>query len=215
MEARRQCLLDAYQITECPNCRKTLISEGPGGIQQILCNLHNEGGLQENLDILPMLTEESYLKAYPDERKARAFLEFCHAGDAQAVAEMIKFSKEAEEEDEDEHGPSMEQVYRYQDPIGNMQSGLHAAVQSGSREVALLLLLMASELPLTEFPAEVFQEAETMGIMREEGAESTGLADIRTLRDAEGKTAEDLAREMLAEGNAIWNGWIGNGRLAR
>ena len=213
MSARRQCLLDAYQITECPNCRKALTSEGPGGAQQILCSLHNEGGLQENLDILPMLTEESYLKAYPEERKARAFLEFCHAGDAQAVAEMIKFSKEASD-DEDEHGPSMEHVYRYQDPIGNMQSGLHAAVQAGSREVAWLLLLMASDMPLTEFPALVFQEAGSIGIMRED-AESARLPDIRTLRDADGHTAEDLAREMLGQGNAIWNGWIGNGRLAR
>lgn len=209
----RQCLLDAYQITECPNCHKTLTSQGADGSQQIVCSLKNEGGVQENLDILPMLTEESHLKAYPEERKARAFLEFCHAGDIQAIIEMIKFSKEASDEEE-EHGPSMDQIYRYQDPIGNMQSGLHAAVEAGSREVVWLLLLMASELPLLEFPAEVFQEAENLGIMREEGPENSGLADIRALRDSDGKTAEDLAREMMSQGNAIWNGWIGNGKLA-
>jgi hypothetical protein len=160
-----------------------------------------------------MLTEESYLKAYPEERKARAFLEFCHAGDIQAIIEMIKFSKEASDHEE-EHGPSMDQIFRYQDPIGNMQSGLHAAVEAGSREVAWLLLLLASELPLMEFPVQVFQEAESLGIMREEGSETNGLTDIRALRDAEGKTAEDLAREMLSQGSAIWNGWIGSGKLA-
>jgi hypothetical protein len=160
-----------------------------------------------------MLTEESYLKAYPEERKARAFLEFCHAGDLQAIIEMIKFSKEAGDGG-DEQGLSMDEIYRYQDPIGNMQSGLHAAVEAGSREVAWLLLLMASDMPLIEFPAEVFQEAEALGVMREEGAEDKPLTDIRALRDADGRTAEGVAQEMMNQGNAIWNGWIGNGKLA-
>jgi hypothetical protein len=199
----RQCLLDAYQIDECPNCHKSLVSEGVNNTQQILCHLNNEGGLQENLDIFPLLKEESYLKAYPEERKARAFLEFCRSGDLQAVIEMIQSSKEDEGED---MGPSMDEIFRYQDPIGDRQSGLHAAVAAGSREIAWLLLLLASELELTEFPPEAFQEVKSMGIMREE---KRGLVDIRTLRDDEGRTAEDVAR-----GLNMWNGWIGNARLA-
>ena len=105
----------------------------------------------------------------------------------------------------------MDEIFRYQDPIGDRQSGLHAAVTAGSREIAWLLLLLASELELTEFPPEVFQEAEGLGIMREK---KRGLVDIRTLRDEEGRTAEDVARELANQGNSMWNGWIGNARLA-
>jgi hypothetical protein len=125
---------------------------------------------------------------------------------------MLKESEdedESEEEDEEPAGRHIgpDELLRYQDPIGDMQSGLHAAVQGGSREVAWLLLLLASELPLTEFPATVFQEAEAIGIMR---GDLTGKVDIRSLKDINGKSAEDLAREM----GGVWRGWIGNARLA-
>jgi len=198
-----QCLLDAYQVHECPHCNKTLTSASEDGVQQLLCNLNNEGGLQESLDILPLLTEESYLKAYPEERKARAFLEFCREGDLQAIIDMIRPDSDAE--DEDQQGGNNIDLLRYQDPIGDMQSGLHAAVIAGSREVAWLLLLLASDLDLLEFPPQVFQEASALGIMR---GDTYGKVDIRTLRDAQDRTAEDLATEV------IWNGWVGCGRLA-
>lgn len=198
--------MDAYTITECPNCAKNIASTSPAENQQILCDLNNEGGFQENLDILPLLTEESYLKAYPEERKCRAFLEFCREGDVQAIVELLN-----DNDDEDDEGSMQEgrkiDVLRYQDQIGDMQSGLHAAVMGGSREVAWLLLLLASELDLLEFPAGVFQEAEALGVMREE---STGKVDIRSLRDAHGRTAEQLAAEV----DGVWVGWPGTGRLA-
>lgn len=101
----------------------------------------------------------------------------------------------------------MDRILRYQDPIGGMQSGLHAAVQAQSREVAWLLLLLASNLDLAEFPPLVFQEAAAMGIMR---GLTEDKVDIRSLRDAEGRTAEDVAREV----GGVWVGWVGNGRLA-
>jgi hypothetical protein len=34
--------------------------------------------------------------------------------------------------------------------------------------------------------------------------------DIRSLRDANGKTAEDIAKEV----GGVWIGWTDNGRLA-
>jgi|TARA_R110002003_G_scaffold104_21_gene8346 hypothetical protein len=123
---------------------------------------------------------------------------------------------EVEEDDEDEEMTDSDQpdkevgidrMLRYQDPIGEMQSGLHAAVQAQSREVAWLLLLLASNLSLMEFPPLVFQEAEAMGIMR---GLTEDKVDIRSLRDANGKTAEDLANEI----GGVWVGWTGNGRLA-
>jgi hypothetical protein len=36
------------------------------------------------------------------------------------------------------------------------------------------------------------------------------LVDIRSLRDAGGRSAEDVAAQ---EGGVVWTGWVGNGRL--
>ncbi|KAL1310868.1 hypothetical protein AAFC00_001100 [Neodothiora populina] len=209
-----QCLLDSYQITECPHCNQTLLSISPSGTQQILCTLHNEGGIQEGLDILPLLAEESYLRAYPEDRICRAFLDFCREGDVTAIVELLKSCDEEDLESDDDmdEGPpvakkSADQILRYQDPIGEMQSGLHAAVAGGSREVAWLLLLLASNLPELEIPALVYQEAGALGIMR---GDQEGKVDIRSLKDAEGKTAEQLAAEI----GGVWIGWPGSGRLA-
>ncbi|KAF2083253.1 hypothetical protein K490DRAFT_60648 [Saccharata proteae CBS 121410] len=205
-----QCLLDAYTVTECPHCGTDISSTGPHGGPQVLCNLNNEGGQQENLDILPILSEEGYLKAFPEERRCRAFLEFCREGDIEALIAML--NDDGEDEDEEDENAMQEEkrqidVLRYQDPMGDMQSGLHAAVSGGSREAAWLLLLLASNLDLSQFPPQVFQEAEALGVMRED---QTGKTDIRTLRDGNGKTAEDLAAEM----GGVWAGWPGTGRLA-
>ncbi|KAH3919348.1 hypothetical protein HBI56_025560 [Parastagonospora nodorum] len=210
------CLLEAYQTTECSNCGKNIASNSSTGAQQVLCNLNNEGGMQQDLDILPLLSEESYLKAYPEDRKCRAFLEFCREGDYKAIIDMLQDDEVDEDDEDEEMGDSdqsgkeevgIDRMLRYQDPIGDMQSGLHAAVQAQSREVAWLLLLLASNYPLLEFPPEVFQEAESMGIMR---GLTEDKVDIRSLKDANGKTAEDIANEI----GGVWNGWTGNGRLA-
>ena len=180
-----------------------MVTTSDEGVQQLLCNLNNEGGLQENLDILPLLTEESYLKAYPEDRKARAFLEFCREGDLHAIVDMLQPDSDGEEDGEDQNT----EFLWYQDPIGDMQSGLHAAVVGGSREVAWLLLLLASNLDLLQFPPEVFQEASALGIMR---GDMTGKTDIRSLRDSQGRTAEEVAQEL----GGVWHGWAGTGRLA-
>lgn len=217
-----ECLLESYEISKCPACSRDITSNTSSGSSatasnaKILVDLNNEGGLQQQIDIFPILQEESYLRAYPEERKSRAFLEFCREGDHRAIVDLLKSCTQTPDDPVD--GEDMEtdftgsskspdEILRYQDPIGDMQSGLHAAAANGHREVAWLLLLLASNYPELEFPALVFQEAATMGIMREDQA---GKADIRTLKDAHGRTAEDVAKET----GVIWNGWIGNGRLA-
>ncbi|CZT14274.1 uncharacterized protein RCC_00249 [Ramularia collo-cygni] len=209
-----ECLLDSYELSTCPKCSTDISSMPASGsassaIPQILVDLNNEGGLQKSLDIFPILQEETYLRAYPEERKCRAFLEFCREGDHQAIADLLLSCGEEDEEDMEESGPSKsaDEILRYQDTFGDMQSGLHAAAANGHREVAWLLLLLASEYPELEFPALVYQEAATLGVMRED---QTGKVDIRSLRDEQGRTAEDIAKEA----GTIWNGWIGNGRLA-
>jgi hypothetical protein len=229
-----ECLLDSYELSKCPACEAEITSHpassssnsnAAGSQPRILVNMNNEGGLQTDIDIFPILQEESYLRAYPEERKSRAFLEFCREGDHKAIVELLNSGDDDESESEDEEegmdvddahsrgnpmsGPSKSpaEILRYQDPLGGMQSGLHAAAANGHREVAWLLLLLASELPQMDFPPLVFQEAAAMGIMRDD---QDGLTDIRSLRDANGRSAEDVA---VQEGGVVWNGWIGNGRL--
>lgn len=219
-----ECLLDSYELATCPHCSRGIISSLPPGslpnnaTEQLIVDLTNEGGVQHQIDIFPILKEESYLRAYPEERKSRAFLEFCREGDHRAIVDLLKSCFQPPDDEGDEDLDAMynrialgiktpDEILRYQDPIGDMQSGLHAAAANGHREVAWLLLLLASELPEMEIPALVFQEAATLGVMREE---QEGKVDIRSLKDAHGRTAEDVAKQF----GVVWNGWIGNGRLA-
>ncbi|MCJ1416200.1 hypothetical protein MMC32_002535 [Xylographa parallela] len=195
-----QCLLDAYQITQCPNCSQNIATVANSGVdEQVLCNLHNEGGLQESLDILPLLAEESYLRAYPEERKARAFLEFCKEGDVQAIFDLLDDDGEEDDGDGAEILVPMEiaDVLQYQDPLGSLYSGLHTAVTSEKVEAIWLLLLIASGLELHRFPPPVLQAAEQLGADRLFGVHSE-LLDIRTLKDADGQTAAMLASPNLS-----------------
>lgn len=210
-QLRRQFLLDAYSMTECPNCGTNLISTTKLGEQQLLCTLKNEGGLQENLDILPILTEESYLKAYPEERKSRAFLEFCGEGDIEAIVDLL--DDQADDNDcEDEEMATAQgvgrstDVLRYQDQIGSMGTGLHVAIQNSRAAVVWLLLLLASTLEMSQFPREVLEAAQNFGLSRED---QSGKADIRTLKDAEGCTAVHLAIRV----GGVWKEWLQSGRL--
>jgi hypothetical protein len=199
-----QCILDAYEVTRCPHCSKDISSTDPSGETQILCNLLNEGGIQERLDILPVLSEELYLKAYPDDRKPRAFLEFCREGDIEAIVDLLKATDEDDEDENEDMDEDMDEgsespidaatVLRYQDPIGEMQSALHLAVISSKASVVWLLLLLASNLEPQHFPAEVKTAAEQLGISRED---QNGKVDIRTLKDGDGKIAAQYVQDSL------------------
>ena len=204
LNLHRQCLLDGYQISNCPACTRPINTISSSGHEQVICNLHNEGGMQPGLDILPILAEESYLKAYPEERKCRAFLEFCREGDVEAIVDLLKAVDDSESEDDDDEGNdsvknedpiesyiplAAADILRYQDPIGSMYSALHIAVISEKVETVWLLLLLASTLE--HIPPEVIDGAETLGISRDD---QTGKPDIRTLVDTDGRTAIQYAQ---------------------
>lgn len=226
-EGIRLCLLDSYTFTECPRCGKDLTTVTEHGSQQVLCNIKNEGGYQAGLDILPLLTEECYLKTFPDERRARAFLEFCREGDIEAIVGLLG-DEDADEEDDEEGDRENEEceddgksgevgkdeeinenridVLRYQDATSSMESALHVAVRHGRVEVAWLLLLLASTLPTSDFPVEVLQAAEQLQIEREDQGDKV---DIRALKDEQGMTAADAATVL----GGTWNDWLASGRL--
>jgi len=174
--------------------------------------LHNEGGLQTNLDILPLLTEEVYLKAYPEERRARAFLEFCREGDVEAIIELLKNPDDGSDSDDDneeemeagedgEERPKLTpaQILLYQDPTGTSHSGLHIAVLAGQVEVIWLLLLLGTPHPARILPIDVFSAADRMGAVQL-GGQLGVTTDIRSLRDAEGLLAKDYVGRGGLEG---------------
>ncbi|KAG6986577.1 hypothetical protein G7Y79_00077g099690 [Physcia stellaris] len=170
------------------------------GQEQVLCNLNNEGGLQEGLDIMPLLVEASYLKTYPEERRGRAFVEFAGEGDVISMIEMLK------EDAEDGGEADAIDLLRYQDPIGDMSSALHAAVSNNNVTVAWLLLWLASSLDTAQFPQEIIAQAQELEMPREA---MVCKPDIRSLQDSNGMTAQQRAATM--EGN--WKEWLNHGWL--
>lgn len=203
---RRECLLDAYSMNECPNCAKNVTQISNTGAQQIPCNINNEGGLQEGIDIMPILVEASYLKAYPEDRKARAFVEFAAEGDVTSMLDMLAEHDGDDEMDGPQQAATNIEVLRYQDPLGGMNSALHAAVVNNNEGIAWLLLWAASGLEDGVFPADVVQHARGMGIAR---GNLTGEVDIRSLMNSEGKTAAQLAIER----GEFWTRWVDAGWL--
>jgi hypothetical protein len=167
----------------------------------VLTRYHNEGGIQENLDIFSLIKEEAYLSANPSARPARAYLTMCAEGDVGGIVELLT----AIEEDPDEGDMSPAQLLRYQDPLDNDKTGLHVALEKNQQEAVWLLLWLASEFPTSAFPEEVSQAAHVMGA----GRETARGPDIRSLRDEQGRTAEDVAGSM----GTTWAGLLGAGVL--
>lgn len=196
----RQCLLDQSSSValslKCPSCNTYLPTNeaGPSSSNAfypthsgtpILVKYTNEGGVQENLDIMEPITEEAYLEAHPEARPARALHVMCAEGDVGGIVELLR---DASDEVED-----MGAFIRYQDPLAEMKSGLHIAVEKMQEETAWLLLWLASTVSDDVFPAQARQAAESMGVgrlhvMRE--------GDIRGLKDGQGRTAADLAQQI-------------------
>lgn len=199
----RECFLDGSTITQCPNCSKDISTLSSAGQQQVLCTIRNEGGEQTGFDILPTATEEAYLRAYPEERRGHAFLEFCREGDIDAILHLIKDESEDDVEDEEQETD----VLRYQGTFEGIEgSALHVAVQYQRVEVAWLLLAMASNLEWSKFPSNVLQAMESLGLSQ---SDRKANPDIRSLQDGNGRTALTLARAI----GGVWSTWVADGRL--
>lgn len=169
-----------------------------GQTRYILCRYTNEGGVQENLDILPHVTEEAYLEENPAARPARAFLIMCGEGDLSGIAELLQTVEEDHQEVEQAIPPA--QLLRYQDPIDEMNSGLHVALEKGQQEIVWLLLWLASDLPDEQFPLEAVCAANRICAVRPSG---TGEIDIRSLRNSRGQNAKERARVIGGHWNTL------------
>ncbi|UNI15602.1 hypothetical protein JDV02_002122 [Purpureocillium takamizusanense] len=180
---------------KCPSCEAYLPvnNAGPSASNQfmeaasgapILARYSNEGGVQENLDILPSLTEEAYIQNNPEARPARALHVMCAEGDVAGIVELLR--------DVHDEVSDVGSLVRYQDPLAEMKTGLHLAVSNRQEEAVWLLLWLSSPMPSQSFPPPARQVAESMGLGR---LNVQPDADIRALRDAQGRTAEDVAQD--------------------
>lgn len=115
---------------------------------------------------------------------------------------------EDEDDDENDQGEQMDML-RYRDPLGESQSALHAAVEGGSIEIVWALLWRASRLEEAAFPPGLRAQAEALGLQREHDI-GEDKVDIRSLHDARGRSAEQVAGDL----GGPWLSWIGTGRLS-
>jgi len=213
-----QCFLDeAPEVAlslKCPSCGSQLSSNAPGPSvtnqflsanvgAKILTRYINEGGVQENLDILPSITEEAYLAANPAAAPARAYHVMCSEGDVGGIVELLRDADQAASE---EGALTAAQLLRYQDPLNENQSGLHVAVQKGQEEVVWALLWLGSSLSSHTIPDVVSQSAQAMGLER---PQTTHAEDIRALQDSQGRTAEVFAAQM----GGVWTTLVESGVL--
>lgn len=203
----RECFLEAYTITQCPNCTKDISSLSSTGQQQVLCIVRNEGGVQENYDILPSAIEESYLRAYPEERRGHAYLEFCREGDIDAIIHMIKDADhDDEDDDEREEQPDMD-FLTYRGTFEGIEgSGLHVAIRYGREDVAWLLLALASTLDWAQFPPPVLHAMTSLGLSKEDRV--AGI-ELRNIDDSDGQSPKALAEKL----GGPWKAWVDSGRL--
>jgi hypothetical protein len=218
-----QCLMDqsaeVAMSLKCPTCDAQIAANTAGpsvtnpflhaasGVT-IMTRYHNEGGLQENLDILPEITEEAYLDAHPEARPARAFHVMCSEGDFGGIVELLRA---VDQDEAEEPSLSPTQLLRYQDPLGGARTGLHLAVEKGQEEVAWLLLWLASALPVEAFPPPAVDAAMAMGLGQRPSTATPADDDIRALQDERGRTAEATAAELGAGG--VWAAMLSAGVL--
>jgi hypothetical protein len=164
----------------------TFLSTPPG--TAILTRYTNEGGIQENLDILPSITEEAYLESNPEARPARALLVMCAEGDVGGVVELLRDASDSIED--------LTAFVTYQDPLGDMKNGLHLAIENSQEESLWLLLWLCSTIPESAFPEYARSVAEATGVGR---LSVNRERDIRGLRDNQGRTAADLAQQRQGQ----------------
>jgi len=208
-----ECLIEeAEEVAislKCPVCQTYLAANQPGpsatnavwpamqGVK-VPVSYHSEGGVQEDYDILPDLTEEAYLVSHPEALDARAFLTMVQEGDVLGLMDLL--SGAPHEDGIDDSALSFNTLLRWQNPLGGNKGALHIAVEEDQEDTFYLLLFLASRLPESAFPRALLVSAQQSGITRPPVCPDP---DIRSLRDANGETAEDYARRI----GGSW-GWL-------
>ncbi|KAK1750869.1 hypothetical protein QBC47DRAFT_88608 [Echria macrotheca] len=203
-----QCLLDqASEVAtslKCPACGTYLPVNQSGASSTnsfspagpILTRYTNEGGVQEDLDILPVLTEEAFLAAHPEARPARAMHTMASEGDVTGIVSLL--ADVDTDEDVDSTAP---QLLRWTDRLNGGRSALHVAIEANQEEVFWLLLWLGSGVKTDFFPQPVIQSASDLGLPRREVPLDE---DIRFIADESGR----VPAQIMAEMGAPWSRYV-------
>ncbi|KAK5661632.1 hypothetical protein OQA88_9732 [Cercophora sp. LCS_1] len=198
-----QCIFDKASTIaislSCPSCSAYLPSNAPGPsvtnaflsaaqATPILATYTNEGGTEEDLDIMPALTEEAYLTANPEARPARAMHTMAAAGDGVGIMELL-----TDVEEEEDFAGNTSRLLRWTDPLNGGRTVLHVAIEEKQEEVFWLLLWLGSGLKTDFFPAEVMRTADALGLPRRDVPRGE---DARFLVDEAGRSPADLLVQM-------------------
>lgn len=180
------------QSLRCPSCDGSVgeSSSGASGsssnsVPEIYAEYLNEGGLQSKLPLWASLKEEAYVQEHPEVLPARAFSVMCAEGDIDGLIELLIHA--------DSEVADVGSIIRYQDPLANMTTGLHLAVEGGHEGAIWLLLWLSSTLTEHQFPSQVLETASAMGLGR---LNTTASQDVRRLQNATGQTAAFIAGEL-------------------
>lgn len=180
-----------------PSASNSFIQAPPSST--IFANYTNEGGFQEHLDILAPITEEAYIFNHPEALPARALHCMCSEGDIEGIVELVH--------DVGDRQPDLLPIICYQDPLSDMKSGLHLAIEHAQKDVLWLLLWLCSTLSTSSFPEAVRLTAESSKLDRF----SVGTdCDIRCLETSQGLRAEHLAQQV----QGTWSTFLQSGVLA-
>ncbi|KAG6022103.1 hypothetical protein E4U41_002315 [Claviceps citrina] len=194
-----ECLMEnASQVAsslQCPSCHSYLpinAAEASSTSQlretsskaAILAQYRNEGGVQNDLNIMDSLAEEAYIQNHPETRPARAFHVMCSEGDVAGVIDLLQ--------DVSGQGHDVAGIIRYQDPLHDMKSGLHLSVENQQMPMVWTLLWLSSTLPTESFPDLFRQSVGGSGLGR---LTVQPEEDIRGLTDCQGRTAQRLAEQ--------------------
>ncbi|KAK4200794.1 hypothetical protein QBC40DRAFT_224946 [Triangularia verruculosa] len=221
-----QCLLDQSPTVAlslcCPSCNTYLPSNPPTGgpsssssgsgsgsstnpflstsqTAQILTTYTNEGGMQENLNILPHLTEEAYLSSHPEFRPAKALHTLASEGDTAGILELL-----ADVDADEDITLSLPQLLCWQDPLNESKTAMHLALENAQEEVFWLLLWLNSGVHTSVFPEQVVQSCEGVGLPRRQTVPEG--EDLRFVRDGSGKGAGDMCR-------GLGGAWVSYGEM--
>lgn len=109
----------------------------------------------------------------------------CSEGDVAGIVELLR--------DIHDEVDDLGAFIRYQDPLAEMRSGLHLAIEKKQEEAVWLLLWLVSTIPDDGFPSPARHAAESLGVGR---LQVTAEGDIRGLKDGQGRSAADLAQQI-------------------
>jgi hypothetical protein len=121
----------------------------------------------------------------------------CSEGDAEGVVDLLR--------DASEELVDVGALIRFQDPLEDMKSALHYAVDGEHETVVWLLLWLSSGLSTSDFPEPLRDQAEAMSLNRLFTGPET---DIRSLRDEQGLTAEDMAQRTGRMNQLLQAGYL-------